>query len=451
MLRLQARAWGKMATDPRGFLRASFDGLRNLNLAKVRQGIDLFGQQEGLLPQNVEAVKRALEYVSVAEFKQALQLCLAELARRVGTQRYALVIEHNLNSAKSSAWLAGQVVAALGRPAGYVTDEAGSIVRSLLRAKRRGKPIGYVVHVDDAMYSGLQKASILQRLAYYLDDLPPAEKKELGRFDVLVGAALTTPQALKAVRQGALQLRRHRIGVRVFAPRRLKHVRSTLPAATRKRLAAKYRSLAPTLALLPHKVPDYVSFGFGGLDEFLAKHLGSPAAAWKAPYKRTRVAVPQNVYYRNVLVRGKPTRVQFRVSTAATNKGPDVIVHEAREWNGRRRTWVRTRNSALLDKAAPVKPVTANDRGFYTEKNMFVNGRRQRVRFYESMREAPSGSLVTVLEARIYDAARRRWVSTVSTKLLNKVKVHPVPEWPARKQPLLSKFKAFWKWKKPKV
>ena len=277
--------------------------------------------------------------VTAADFKRAVAEGVAWLRKTVapGT-RYALNVEAGDPDPRGTEWLASQVVRALGKP---VRFDAKSAIEHGART---------VVFFDDAVYSGSQMYHELGDLRRY------AARRGLRGLRVVVCVAYATSRGMEVIEDAANDLRTAGHAVDVFAARPLRQAANVLSPAALGEIQGAYGFLAPTLTIMPHKIPDEMSFGFGN-DEptSLGRHLErrlAPAGSerWTAPYKRADLLPPPRVFYRTKVVDGEPARVQYALREwYDVDRGRVLHVLEARVYDRAARKWVSTPGTRLLD------------------------------------------------------------------------------------------------------
>jgi len=230
------------------------------------------------------ALRKQLDVRSAGEFRDGISKSVAWLAANLQRHpKYALIVEIDDvggTQAKSSTWLAGPVVAELRargvRKPMLVIPYNGWLGNTYIdTAVSLG--ITAFVHVDDAIYSGSQKAVMMASLQAQLARAksPPVDVFVAAAYSTRVGLQLVLHDWEKHVPRGQPKLLR----VHVYAPREIR--KRTMPLLSRLELAARGRREnafrgGPTMTVLSHKVPNAVSFGPASLSSHLARHIEKP-------------------------------------------------------------------------------------------------------------------------------------------------------------------------------
>ena len=298
----------------------SFRALKNLDAGKVRAGARQFAKNAGLTNRETALLVEAINVRTAADFKEAIAIAVAHLKAKVRGRPYALLVESRSRGGgggggvKSSEWLAFQVVKVLGPPTGIVlydinSDKLGykstsgpsntwanrtSDRKGLFAAVLDGAKC--VVHLNDAIYSGTQLATLIDRYdrdAYIQMDGGPFNRGP----PLFIAAGFGTAYA-KAKHEGLANV--------YFAKTIASRPDVVNIVAPNMRDSHFYRNLNPArlLTILPHKVPNSVSFGMytnkklpqGGfrsyfLTDYVKKALGVSYdnATQLEPYKRVNV------------------------------------------------------------------------------------------------------------------------------------------------------------------
>lgn len=292
----------------------TFETLQNVPLNKVYSAFDAWASQQKRLSQRtLRSLRSALDVRTVAEFKQGLASCVGWVARKLrymsehrlngrnatlnGNKNwrfvppYAMIVEVDPKVAKSSAWLAGPVVRELAKtykippPAVIVPFLRGSTL-SFSHVKRAiDEGIRTFVHVDDAVYSGLQKSLMVANLESSLRIL-----QNMGYAEPAVALLIAVPYSTFPGRKYILSAsnRMYRggsaeslVNTSVYAAHALHPPR--LPWLAKLELGKGRKLPWPTMTLLPFKVPNRASFGPASLGNALTTALPRPV------YKSTAV------------------------------------------------------------------------------------------------------------------------------------------------------------------
>lgn len=223
------------------------------------------GTPTPLLPGDIDAIVRGVNYKSSANVERALGQSLAWLKRSVGTRKYAIVTYQVGPRLKSNQWLAPRVVEAIGRAPEAVLPLMP--VNTLMRRKDRLRDVDAFVYLDDASYSGSQ----LLEVADMFKDVRKAGGAawEPKRLYMAVGfLSPVAEQTLREAREGLTPNEAR--GVELFAPggmRTLEQFYKNLESANNLNNAARARirafmqgssggRLGGSVAILAHKVPN---------------------------------------------------------------------------------------------------------------------------------------------------------------------------------------------------
>lgn len=275
-------------------LRRAYNEMSDMNADAIDTGFQEWAASTRLGQRSRRAVRRALNVKSAPDFLKHMALVIAALNEHIASLRgepYAMLVEvssqyaadwyvygraphpkkHRSFAPKSSAWLAGPVINRLTRrPAMlipvYQHTTGGVLAEGLVHEARR-QGIRHFVHVDDAIYSGLQKSELVALMC------ETVEKKKMmtGPPTLWIGAAYATATGLRAIRRAACQ---HMMKIHVYAAGTI--AAPTLPWLARAELLLKRQRVGPTMTVLPYKVPNAASFGPALLSNALAERAPDP-------------------------------------------------------------------------------------------------------------------------------------------------------------------------------
>ena len=271
--------------------RQSYHAQKNVDPALVYRAFDTWAASKKLSRFTRHALRSQIDVRSASEFRAGISKGVDWLAQHLRHHpRYAMIVEIAPKTAKSSTWLAGPVIAELrakGLPKPTILIPSWLPDKLVDTALSLG--VTAFVHVDDAIYSGAQKASMLGALQAKL-----AHARVPRPVDVYIAAAystgLGTQRVLHEWEKFVDKGQRKLLRVHVFAPHEIKKrampLASRLEFAARGRLQNAFRG-GPTMTVLSHKVPNTVSFGPGSLSDHLVKHIQKPV------YKRIQLPIIQ--------------------------------------------------------------------------------------------------------------------------------------------------------------
>ena len=256
------------------FLRA-YNVMPEVDIQRVRASFDAWARKERLSKRTAETIWSQVDIRSAAEFKKGIAACVNWVAPRLRGRKWALVAETDTSArkAQSSAWLAGPVIRHLAArgiapPSVIVPVEGGALVstKHIDDALRRG--ITTFVHIDDAIYSGQQKGTLVDMFQRHLS--------RVGRMAKLyIAAAYATEEGSEHVKSMVHNnrvrpaLASHPLAplqLHFFAPYVLRPAK--LPDAVKAELARRRNRVlgmplwtgGPTTTILPFKVPNATSF-----------------------------------------------------------------------------------------------------------------------------------------------------------------------------------------------
>ena len=241
-------------------LKQAYNSLGAHNNARIRDRVTR-GMHEffSTRPVHHEIVKRfvdAINFKTTVQFKAAVEKATGWLKKGVRGRPYVLVVEMGDDHVKSSAWLAHKVEEKVGRPLELISlhENPELIKAKLKKAFARGATT--IVHLDDAWYSGQQKGGMIEQLLYHLmEDDFSASKMDVTMLFAAAFGPRVLPAFLKSM-QGKRRMhdRRSTATVKFYAAEAMrdppKNLRKHANFGTRK------------YTIMPHKLPDSVSFGF---------------------------------------------------------------------------------------------------------------------------------------------------------------------------------------------
>lgn len=296
-------------------LQNAYNLMHNVNRASINAGFHEWATRAGISQRARAAVHRALNVRTKKDFMEKMGAVFAKLNAEpfvLRNEPYAMLVELESPYAatlythkrvapgrpyfapKSSAWLAGVAMHRLrNRPAVLIPIYHGgnngvpTLAEGLVH-EAVAQGIRHFVHIDDAMYSGVQKSEIVGLMN---ECLYPLQTEARGPKPLLwIGAAYATPRSKLAVLQ---EWKRHvRAVVRKNPPVRLTLYAPgtinppSLPLLVRAELWRKYQRPGPTMTVLPYKVPNSVSFGPAALSVALSNTVAKPAYKNRR-YKKT--------------------------------------------------------------------------------------------------------------------------------------------------------------------
>jgi hypothetical protein len=251
------------------FLRA-YNVMPEVNIKRVRASFDAWARKERLRKRTADSIWSQVDIRSAAEFKKGIAACVDWVAPRLRGREWALVAETDTSArkAKSSAWLAGPVIRHLAArgiapPSVIVPVEGGALVSTKHIDDALSRGITTFVHIDDAIYSGQQKGSLVDMFQRHLS--------RVGRMAKLyIAAAYATEEGSEFVKSMVQNnrvwpaLASHPLAplqLHFFAAYALRPAK--LPDAVKAELARRRNHLwtgGPTTTILPFKVPNATSF-----------------------------------------------------------------------------------------------------------------------------------------------------------------------------------------------
>jgi hypothetical protein len=254
-------------------LRRSFNSLGNVKRSTVYRTFNTWAKKRRMTAFTREALRKQLDIRRAGEFKRAITRCIAWLAKRL-TTKYAMIVEITRTTAKSSTWLAGPVIEGLMTryriqgPSVIIPFVDGTYVsaRGLKDALDAG--ITTFVHVDDAIYSGSQKGIMVRQLRAAVN------KTSVKKARVLLAVPYTTDIGRQYIRR----LAGPPLRLEFYAPYTI--ATRSLPWVSRVELLLRgdknISAGGPAMTVLPHKMPNSVSFGPSSLSYMLQARIPKP-------------------------------------------------------------------------------------------------------------------------------------------------------------------------------
>lgn len=270
-----------------------YDSLAGYDNAAVRKQASRWLQAQGLTAREANVSARAIKLVTPQEFKSAFETAVRKFSaaavqyfRQHSSAPRIICILVERGGRKSSGWLAAvgarlirRLVPGVSLVACYAgTYDVGTVYVGGCRL---------FVHFDDAMYSGQQKSELVD--AFQRTMRNPLSVPDWGRAHLFIIVAASTGVGRQLVNR-TVELHRvtpsRRVAVTILVGRRI----PAMDAEIRIRGAMRGLTAGATLAIMPHKVPNSVSFGFqridkGGLTKTLANNMENRFG--KAVYKRS--------------------------------------------------------------------------------------------------------------------------------------------------------------------
>lgn len=281
--------------DPR--IKEAYAAMKNTYTKKdLRKNVEAFAK--GFLDaEHVKKITNATRIVTTAEFKDRLTKCLVWLKENIGQRPYGIILGRPLTTTplgmgnwiknrigKSALWLAHLIEEHVGRPAALYLDHTTTGM-SGARQFIEERDIHTWCFLDDGIYSGKQ-------VREYVGFIDRHRIWDDGRHTLLIAAAFATAQLG--------QVFRHPSHVRfptvkVFTGERMDSLHDVFNVSQHnihgRPIVDRLDNTGATLTIMPHKVPDEVSFGFTSNDKVLV-----PEDRIKVPYKQfTMKALPSQV------------------------------------------------------------------------------------------------------------------------------------------------------------
>jgi hypothetical protein len=252
----------------------TFDTLKNMNKSVIRSAVERWAMHGRPLSQRTYSeVEAALDVRTATQLKIGVRSCAKYLAAVIGGRPYALVVEVGSeflgrHSVKSSLWLATPLIRELAKlgmdpPSMVIPYPLKHGIFKTLVQDIVSKGIRDICHIDDALYSGQQKAGLVTDIERSL--------APLGFTRQVVRVWIVAPFSTAEGRTRALQGSRKAYGllrrtfrnpvsrVNVFAPFILKTPAFTRTALLELRRRGNKLNGKP-MSIMPHKMPDGFSF-----------------------------------------------------------------------------------------------------------------------------------------------------------------------------------------------
>lgn len=278
-----------------GKLLQSFNTLKNINKTRIRTLFDFWagpGSRKNLSPAAQDAVWSLINIRSAADFKMHVYRAITWLRRKVGNRPYAVLVEvdgFGPYKLKSSLWLAAPLIRSFKRPPAMVIPVMyGGLDAGLVR-QAMALDIADFVHIDDTVYSGQQKGGLVKNFRAIIPQRSPVR--------LYIAAAYTSRAGEDFVRA--------RIGtsrsVEYFASHVLTRREIQDPSIIGE-LRAKRVNLykAPLSTIMPHKIPNGLSFAPANFGAVLDMSMPSP------PYKAYRNTTTTAAGLRRKMPKKKP-------------------------------------------------------------------------------------------------------------------------------------------------
>ena len=298
----------------------AYNSMPEMNRALINSSFHTWANEHNLSPKARNELHMALNVRTRAEFMGYMKTIIDWVRDKVGDRPYALIAEitntdlingYTLTNAeitngklprfvaKSSAWLAGPVVRELPRKPDLLIPFYGdSKLSYLLMEKALKSGIRDFVHIDDAMYSGQQKATLITKMqqVFLMSTFEHPETKLSGRMKprLWLAVAFATQQSKNLIADTS-QASRNLLGyqisaldifnIKLLAPGTI-HAPKLASNTVKEELRDKRHVVGPTMTLLPFKVPNTVSFGPPSLSNALSKTVKKPV------YKRIDIEHP---------------------------------------------------------------------------------------------------------------------------------------------------------------
>jgi hypothetical protein len=249
-------------------LLKSYHSLKNIKKNNVRSVFDTWAQKLELPRETKNALFKQLDVRGSAEFKNAISSCIQWLANHK-LNKYAMIVEMSGEELKSSTWLAPPVIEGLkklGIPGPSIIipcNQRRLNQKAVKQALDDG--IKTFIHVDDAVYSGWQKADMVEDLADTVKHL------YYNGVRFLLAVAYSTKIGMKEIKSRE----KHSLQLEIFSPITIPSRMRSFPSLSKK-MSDIIKNGGPTMTILPHKVPNHASFGPKSLSSNLAARLPKP-------------------------------------------------------------------------------------------------------------------------------------------------------------------------------
>jgi hypothetical protein len=334
----------------------AFNRMPNMNRAAINKAFHTWATAVQLSPAARNALHQALNVRSKDEFLRHIIESIEWITKHLGDRPYALIVEVNEKNstftAKSSAWLGGPTVRAIGRqPSAVIPFYRGQRVAARPVAAALDRGIRDFVHVDDAMYSGLQKETLVDEMYALLKKARVSERPTLW-----IAVAYTTPAATALVKRAASRASKV-MDVVLVAPGTIRNPAENLPPNVVTEVSTRTKqTVGPSMTVLPFKVPNSVSFGPEGLATQLELAVQKPV------YKRINVTHPSsnntifqdtNAHVPATIQAWQREKQRLLASPPALLRTMDTFVmyDEERRVNFRETTYA---NNVVMHEGAPV-------------------------------------------------------------------------------------------------
>ena len=247
---------------------------RGMDKARIDSVFNEWALSKNLTESQKAAYKQQLNVREAREFRDGVHQCIIWLAHKLHNSRqnlYAMLVEGETSTIKSSAWLAQPVIKTLGMygippPAVIIPVRLGEIksLEYIRHARRFG--ITNYIHVDDAMYSGHQNEEIAISLRKKLAATAGGTGVPPQTSHLYMATAYSTDVAYRRVNKQTSP----ELDVHVFASFKIPERKWFLNTG-------RVNEGGPTSTILPHKIPDDVSFGPASLSNLLNSRMPEPA------------------------------------------------------------------------------------------------------------------------------------------------------------------------------
>lgn len=275
----------------------TFNNLQNGDHTAVRRLTHEWALSIGLHKDLADELASKLDIKTAAEFQKNIQVVVDTISKRLSPLTpFAIISEAGIPNPiynhypvgkrpvkmKSSAWLSAVVERTLEKkglvPAAYIPFKRGETLARRPFFQALDSNIRTFVHVDDAIYSGAQKGLLVSDMSILLGEYA---RKFNHLLDVTLemGAAFSTHRGHQHVLQELQSFSLDKyytmkcnfvVGGWIMLPKFSKRLIYALKLAR-----VRYDENKP-FTILPHKVPDEVSFSPGLLSNYIS-HTRTPA------------------------------------------------------------------------------------------------------------------------------------------------------------------------------
>jgi hypothetical protein len=287
-------------------VKKSFDTLPNVNANRLRDHTFRWAKSKGLSDDLATEMAQKLDIKTAAEFRQhistAVNRLVQSLKRSEGgssrgwwwqgprepapPQKFAIISElYYLNAPleiprsaprvmtmKSSAWLLSAVTERLLAhgltPAAHIAFQGGFALSTQAMKDALASGVRTFIHIDDAIYSGSQKSTLVEGIGRVL----ASAKQHKYKVRVIIGAAYSTAKGERRIRHAANNAG---VSLVLVAPGQLREPKFS-PKLLRALANAGVPYRGPTFTILPFKVPDYASFSPENLSKYLENATNKP-------------------------------------------------------------------------------------------------------------------------------------------------------------------------------